>query len=68
MDAVMAAAAAAGLPDENLHREYFSVPQQPDYENYAFDLVLRRSGRRIRVEAEETASDALVANGYAVDV
>ena len=68
MDSVLAAAAAAGLPDENLHREYFSVPEQPDYENYAFDLVLRRSGRRIRVEAEETASDALVANGYAVDV
>jgi ferredoxin-NADP reductase/ferredoxin len=68
MDAVLAAAVAAGLPDENLHREYFSVPEQPDYENYAFDLVLRRSGRRIRVEAEETASDALVAKGYAVDV
>ncbi|MGB2159243.1 MAG: PDR/VanB family oxidoreductase, partial [Candidatus Puniceispirillaceae bacterium] len=68
MAAVLAAAAHAGLPDEHLHREYFSVPEQPDYENYVFDLLLRRSGRRIRVEADETASDALVANGYPVDV
>ena len=68
MDSVLAAAVAAGIPDENLHREYFSVPEQPDYENYAFDLVLRRSGRRIRVEAEQTASDALVAQGYPIDV
>ncbi|MEX0502265.1 2Fe-2S iron-sulfur cluster-binding protein [Alphaproteobacteria bacterium LSUCC0719] len=68
MDAVLAAAAVAGIPDDNLHREYFSVPEQPDYENYAFELVMRRSGRRIRVAADETASDALVANGYAIDV
>ena len=44
------------------------MPEQPDYENYAFDLVLRRSGRRVRVEAEQTASDALVAQGYPIDV
>jgi ferredoxin-NADP reductase len=68
MEAVLAAAAAAGLPDENLHREYFSVPEQPDYENFAFELVLHRSGRRIRVKAEETASDALVAEGFPIDV
>jgi reductive dehalogenase len=68
MDAVLAAAADAGIPDDHLHREYFSVPEQPDYENYAFELLLGKSGRRIRVEADETASDALIANGYAVDV
>jgi len=68
MDAVIAAAAAAGIPEENLHREYFSVPDQPDFENFPFELLLRRSGKRIAVTAEETASDALIANGYAVDV
>ena len=68
MEAVIAAAMAAGLPDDNVHREYFSVPEQPDYENFAFELVLQRSGRRIRVEAGETASDALVAEGYPIDV
>ncbi len=68
MDAVIAAAAAAGIPEENLHREYFSVPEQPDFENFPFELLLRRSGKRIAVTADETASDALIANGYAVDV
>jgi len=68
MDAVLAAATAAGIPDDNLHREYFSVPEQPEYENHAFEIVMQRSGRRIRVAADETASDALVANGYAIDV
>ena len=68
MDAVLAAAVAAGMPDENLHREYFSLPEQPDFENFPFELLLSRSGQRIPVTAEETASDALIANGYAVDV
>ncbi len=68
MDSVLAAAVAAGIPDDNLHREYFSVPEQPDYQNFAFEMVLRRSGRRLRVEAEETASDVLVAEGYPVDM
>lgn len=68
MEAVLAAAAAAGLPDDNLHREYFWVPEQPDYENFAFELLLQRSGRRITVEAGESASDALVAEGYPIDV
>jgi len=68
MDAVLDAAAKAGIPDEQLHREYFSVPEQPDYENFAFELLLARSGRRIPVRADETASDALIAHGYSVDV
>ena len=53
MDAVLAAAAAAAVPEENLHREYFSVPDQPDFENFPFELLLRRSGKRIAVTAEK---------------
>jgi ferredoxin-NADP reductase len=68
MDAILAAAEAAGIPDENLHREYFSVPDAPDYENHPFALMLAKSGQRIDVSAGETAADALVAAGYAVDV
>ena len=68
MDAILAAAEDAGIPDANLHREYFSVPDAPDYENHAFELLLAKSGHRIAVGAGETAADALVAAGYAVDV
>ena len=68
MDAILAAAEDAGIPDANLHREYFSVPDAPDYENHAFELLLAKSGQRIAVSADETAADALVAAGYAVDV
>ena len=68
MDAVMAAALKAGIPEDHLHREYFSVPEQPDYENFDFELLLAKSGKRISVSADETASDALIANGYSVDV
>ena len=58
----------AGIPEDHLHREYFSVPEQPDYENFAFELLLAKSGKRISVQEDETASDALIANGYPVDV
>ena len=68
MDAVLEAAERAGIPEDHLHREYFSVPEQPDYENFAFELLLNKSGKRIQVTAEETASDALIANGYPIDV
>ena len=68
MDAVMAAALKAGIPEDHLHREYFSVPEQADYENFDFELLLAKSGKRISVGADETASDALIANGYSVDV
>ena len=68
MDAILGAADAAGISDGHLHREYFSVPDAPEYENHAFALILAKSGQRIDVSAEETAADALVAAGYTVDV
>ena len=33
---VLLAAAAAGIPDEACHSEYFSVPEEPVRENYPF--------------------------------
>ena len=68
MDAVMAAAEAAGYPDAARHLEYFAVPEAPAYENHAFTLRLARSDRTIRVDADETAADALNANGLSVDI
>ena len=68
MDAVIRAAIGAGLPENHIHREYFSVPETPDYENFPFQLLLAKSGKQISVRADETASDALNANGFNIDV
>ncbi|MDA4844226.1 2Fe-2S iron-sulfur cluster-binding protein [Hoeflea poritis] len=68
MDGVFEAAGAKGWPEEALLKEYFSVPEAPDYVNFDFELELTKSGRTIKVPADETAADALNAAGIAVDV
>ena len=67
MQAVMDRAAAAHIPEDARHLEYFSTPELPDYVNHPFTLRLR-SGREIAVSAEESASDALIAAGVHVDI
>jgi ferredoxin-NADP reductase len=67
MAAVMDAAGENGFPEEARHLEYFAVPEQPEYENYPFSLKLK-DGRTIAVEADQSASDALLASGVHVDV
>ncbi|MBK9363814.1 MAG: 4Fe-4S dicluster domain-containing protein [Rubrivivax sp.] len=67
MDAVFAAAAARGWPQEALHREFFAVPEAPPRENHPFTVVLAGSGRRIEVAADASATDALAAAGVRVD-
>ncbi|CTQ48030.1 4Fe-4S double cluster binding domain-containing protein [Jannaschia donghaensis] len=68
MDAAMAAAQAAGVPEDARHLEYFSVPDGPEYENHAFILRLARSGRDITVPADRSATDMLAKSGVTVDV
>jgi ferredoxin len=68
MDAVTLAAEQKGFPEEARHLEYFSVPEQPDYVNHSFSVTLARSGKELRVGADETLSDVLIANGISVDV
>ena len=68
MDAVLSAGQQQGWPEEALHREYFSAPEVPEYENHAFSLVLQSSGRRIEVSAEQDAARALVEAGVHVDL
>ncbi|MEH6646902.1 reductive dehalogenase [Sulfitobacter sp.] len=68
MAAVMQAASKAGLPDEALHLEYFSVPEVPDYVNHDFTLRLAKSGRDLLVPADRAATDVLAENGIHLDV
>ncbi|MFC6688234.1 2Fe-2S iron-sulfur cluster-binding protein [Jhaorihella thermophila] len=68
MSAVLAAAEQVGFPEEARHFEYFSAPEQPDYENHAFVLRLARSGRELVVPADRTAAEVLNEAGIHVDV
>lgn len=68
MQSVLDTARDNGFPEENRHMEYFSVPEQPEYENHDFTLKLAKSGRVIRVPADKTATDVLAEAGIHVDV
>ena len=68
MAGVMEAAKAAGFPEDARHLEYFSIPEQPDYENHPFILKLARSGRELRVPADKSAAEVLGENGVHVDL
>ncbi len=68
MSAVMASAEANGFPEDARHLEYFSVPEQPEYENHPFTLTLAKSGREFLIPADQTATDVLLAAGVRIDV
>ncbi|WP_322867994.1 2Fe-2S iron-sulfur cluster-binding protein [Aquicoccus sp. G2-2] len=68
MSGVLEAAEAAGFPEEARHLEYFSVPEQPDYENHPFTLRLTRSNRTFDIPADKSATDVLAENGVHIDV
>ncbi len=67
MDGVFAAAQLAGWPQDALHREFFSVPEAPERENFPFVLQLA-DGRRLDVPADRSATDVLASAGVKVDV
>ena len=63
MDAMLGAARAHGWPEDRLHWESFGAAVLPQQGDQAFDLVLARSGRTIRVYADQTAAQALQSEG-----
>ncbi|MBL4800297.1 MAG: oxidoreductase [Emcibacter sp.] len=66
--AVLEAGISAGFSEDNLHREYFTTPEAPDYVNHAFRLKLAKSGKDIYVPENKSATDALADAGIQVDV
>jgi len=68
MGAVLMAGLKQGWPDEALHKEYFSIPETPDYENFEFTLKLAKSNREIVVKADQSPTEALFEAGVHVDV
>lgn len=67
MDSVFEAAGHAGWPDDALHREYFSVPETPDFVNFPFRMKLAKSGRILEVPADRSATEVLAEAGIAID-
>lgn len=70
IDAVLGAAAGAGWPAANLHREYFGAARQPAAANgdAAFQVSLASSGKIVDVPAGTTVVDALRGCGIEVPV
>ncbi|MEL6750767.1 MAG: reductive dehalogenase, partial [Pseudomonadota bacterium] len=68
MDSVVEAAKSGGFPDDTTHLEYFSVPEQPDYENQPFRVKLVQSGREFDVPEDRSISDVLTEAGIHIDV
>jgi vanillate O-demethylase ferredoxin subunit len=68
LEAVRAQAADAGWPDANVHYEYFSGGETHSAEDRRFDVVIKSTGAVIRVEAAQTVTQALEANGVLVPV
>ena len=68
MNSVMETATNAGFTEEESHLEYFSVPDAPEYTNYAFKLKLKSSSQTIEVTPDQSAADALIAAGIPVDL
>ncbi|MET0535380.1 MAG: 2Fe-2S iron-sulfur cluster-binding protein, partial [Steroidobacter sp.] len=65
IESVLAAARELGWPPDRVHSELFkAAPVGEDAR--AFDLHLIRSGRVVHVSAQQSALDALVANGVRI--
>jgi len=66
MDAMIDISKASGLPDAQIHREYFNA--EVDTSGAGFEVVAQRSGKSVRVEEGQTIVAALATIGITVDV
>ena len=67
MEAVFESAQEQGWPEECLHREYFTVPDDLEYENHAFQVKLAHSGKEIEIPADKSAADVLTEAGFPIE-
>ena len=68
MDAVFESALAQGWPEECLHREFFTVPDDIEYENHAFRVRLANNGKEIEIPADRSAADVLTEAGFPIEM
>lgn len=63
LNAVRSHAQTLGWPTSTLHYEYFSNDAALKADDGSFEIILNRSGRVVRVGADQTVTDALAAAG-----
>jgi vanillate O-demethylase ferredoxin subunit len=69
MDAVLAAAAAAGWSPDRLHREYFAAPvKDVAQQDAGFDIKIASTGAIYAVPANQRVSDVLKQNGIHIPI
>lgn len=68
MTSVLEAGERNGWTEDALHKEYFSLPETPEYENFAFTLKLAKSGKEVYVAPDMSPADALLEAGVHVNV
>ena len=66
MESVIDDAGRLGLPASQIHKEYFQVKTEAGGD--AFDVVIRKSGQRVRVQAGQSIVDALAGIGIRISV
>lgn len=66
MDWAIGEARRLGLPESQIHKEYFQV--DTDTSGSAFDVVAKKSGKQVRVEEGQSIVDALSGVGIKVQV
>lgn len=66
MDWVIGEARRLGLPEAQIHKEYFQV--EADTSGSAFDVVAKKSGKTVRVEEGRSIVEALATIGIKVQV
>jgi ferredoxin-NADP reductase len=67
MDAVFETAIAKHWDEACLHREYFAVPGDIEYEDFAFRIRFAHRDAELMVPADKTAADILSEAGYPVE-
>ncbi|MEX3785755.1 2Fe-2S iron-sulfur cluster-binding protein [Paraburkholderia sp. BR14374] len=67
IEAVKSEAAAAGWSTDRVHFEYFGAPAVDTSNDGSFEVRLARSGKAIRVEADQSIVHALACNGVKVE-
>lgn len=66
MDWVIGEARRLGLPEAQIHKEYFQI--ETDSSGGAFDVVAKKSGKTVRVEEGKSIVEALAGVGIKVQV